>query len=207
MPYCECSEGLRAPLATITSGGCDFNFGQTIRIAFQRMSDDKGVPNTFASIAEFKTRDAWTTKFTAIDDTKITLSPIFGNPVVAPGDIITFGDGNVVPKGIPIRMGKNATSFSSIFYNKLQSVIAALSQYECEDNLGCFLIDEMNVVAFDKNEDGLIIPIKAESLKLGNLKLGGKQEPNSNDFQLSLPQDWNVKVETVKMDFNLLAVI
>ena len=97
---------IQCPLPTeigdITPTDCAENFGQIVKIAFQRSG------YTFTDITD---ETEWDTLLAASDDTKIVISPFAENVVYPAGELITEGgDDNTTLFGQPVSVGKGTVT-------------------------------------------------------------------------------------------------
>ena len=195
---CGCPAG--AHLADLEIADCKESFGQIQKVIFQRIYKSAGVLNT---IADLKTKANLTTLLSAADGTKIIVSPYIQNPTTEPGAARTFGGGNQTLGGVEIIIGREPTTFSGIMYQEKQTTIAAMKQYMCE-NVGVYLIDENGHIGA-QGVDGGYAPIPIGKLFIGDKKLGGFEEPDSNTIEWSFFPNWSDKLVKVEpTDYNPL---
>lgn len=201
---CGCPAG--AHIADLDVAECKESFGQIQKVAFQRRYKSAGVLN---KVAEPTTKASWTTFFSAADGTKMTVSPYLYNPTTEPGAARTFGSGNQVLGGVPMTLGSEATTFSGIFYQESQLTISQMKKYMCE-NLAVWLIDEygnIGCLVDDLESPTKYMPIPIQQLFIGDKKLGGFEEPDSNSISWSFLPNWSDKLYIIKnetLDFNPL---
>lgn len=207
---CGCPVGTALPDVTIAA--CKETLGQVQRVIFQRIYESGTTKNEIASADVIK-KATYTALKTASDGTKIIVSPILNNPVTEPGAARTFGGGNQTAGGIEVVIGAEPTTFEAILYQESQiNTIAPLKQLACE-NIGVYLIDEYGNIACQKITTGTspavttYRPIPLAKFFVGDKKLGGYEEPDSNVIQWSFLPNWSDNLEIVKqstMDFNPL---
>ena len=213
MPLCRCP--LPASLPDIAKDACPVSFGQIQKVAFQRLSqiwmgskrrlgmaidgDSNGDPH-------YKT--AWTDRIAATDNGKALISPYLQAPATEVGAARTFGGGNETPGGIPIVLGREATSFTAFIRQMSQDKLTLWKQLECESDLGVYLFDENgNIGGILEPYEGYptLFPIPIRSLFFGDLTLGGFEGVDSNGVQWSFLPDWSNNLTIITpIDFNPL---
>lgn len=201
---CGCPAGAHIPDLDIAE--CKESLGQIQKVAFQRIYKTSGVKNT---IADPTKKASFTSLFSAADGSKMTISPYIQGPTTEPGAARTFGGGNQTLGGIEITIGREPTTFSGVIYQESQKTIAQLKQYQCE-NVGVYLIDEngnIGCLADDVDNPKAYSPIPIGKLFIGDKKLGGFEEPDSNAIEWSFFPNWSDDLVIVKretLDFNPL---
>lgn len=209
----NCGCPLGASLPDLKSSNCPESLGQVQKVVFQRIKKDATTKNAFViASANPNLKASWTPFVTATDGTKITVSPYIESPATEPGAARTFGGGNATLGGIPIVIGREPTSFTGMIMQQPQAVIAALKAYQCETavamNTGVYLIDENGAIAglVDNHETPTkFMPIPIRGLFVGDKKLGGLEEVDSNAISFNLDPNWSDMLYIVKpTDFNPL---
>ena len=181
---------------------CKESLGQVQKVIFQRIYAEPGQVNT---IGLPPTKAAMTALLTAKDSTRIIVSPYLQGPTTEPGAARTFGGGNQTLGGVEIIIGREPTTFAATIYQESQKTIAQLKSYMCE-NIGVYLIDENGSIAGIDNE-GDLSPIPIGKLFVGDKKLGGFEEPDSNTIEWSFFPNWSDNLVIIKhdeLDFNPL---
>lgn len=191
---CGCPEG--AAINDIPVSTCQEDFGQIQKVVFQRIKKADGTPN----IIDIATTNpnvvgTWNALKQAADGTKVTVSPFIQNPESEPGAKREFGGGNQTLGGIPIPMGSEPSTFKGLFYRIRQDVIAAIKTYGCE-NIGVFLVNENGQLA--GVTDSIATPTKfspfpIQGFFVGDKKMGGLEEPDSNAVDWAFPANWSDK--------------
>lgn len=201
---CGCPAG--AHLADLDIKECKESLGQIQKVIFQRVYKSTGVVNKIPA-TELKAKAQMAALASAADGTKIIISPYVQNPGTEPGAARTFGGGNQTLGGIEIVIGREPTTFSGIIYQESQSVIKTLKEYSCE-NIGVYLIDENgNIGALTDDEGTNYKPIPIGKFFVGDKKLGGFEEPDSNTIEWSFFPNWSddlVIVKASELDYNPL---
>lgn len=195
---CGCPAGRH--LNDLVIDECKESFGQIQKVLFMRIYSSNGVKNTITA-ETMKAKAKMTPLFTAADGTKLVISPYIQNPTTDPGDARTFGGGNQTLGGIEIVIGREPTTFSGVIYQEAQSVIKTLKSYSCE-KIGVMLIDENgNIGAIDSAGTGTSYePIPVDKFFIGDKKLGGYEEPDSNTISWSFFPNWSDDLVLIKSD-------
>lgn len=197
---CGCPAG--AHLADLEIADCKESLGQVQKVLIQRIYKSTGQLNTITDPAK---KASWTSLLSAADGTKVIVSPYIQGPTTEPGAARTFGGGNQTLGGVEIIIGREPTTFQGTIYQESQKTIAVLKEYMCE-NVGVYLIDENgNIGCLADGESHMPIPIG--KLFVGDKKLGGFEEPDSNSIEWSFFPNWSDKLVIIKrdtMDFNPL---
>lgn len=201
---CGCPIGQHIPDLEINE--CKESLGQIQKVAFQRVYKSAGVLN---EVADPTALTSFTTLFSAADGSKMVVSPYIENPTTEPGAARTFGGGNATLGGIERIIGREPTAFTGIIYEESQKTIAQMKELMCE-NVGVWLVDENgNIGCLVDNHDSptKYMPIPIGKLFVGDKKLGGFEEPDSNTIEWNFFPNWSDKLYIVKqadMDFNPL---
>lgn len=202
---CGCPAGTH--IADLGINKCKESMGQVQKVAFQRIYKTAGMKN---SVVDPTKKASFTALFSAADGTKMTVSPYIQGPTSEPGAARTFGGGNQTLGGIEITIGREPTTFSATIYQESQKTIAQLKRYMCEE-IGVWLIDENgNIGCLIDDTDSKQIkytPIPIGKLFIGDKKLGGFEEPDSNSIEWSFFPNWSDNFYIVRresMDFNPL---
>jgi hypothetical protein len=201
---CGCPAG--AHIADLEIAECKESMGQVQKVAFQRIYKTAGKKN---SVTDPTKKASFSALFSAADGTKMTVSPYIQGPTSEPGAARTFGGGNQTLGGIEITIGREPTTFSATIYQESQKTIAQLKQYMCEE-IGVWLIDEngnIGCLVDDQDEPTAYFPIPIGKFFIGDKKLGGFEEPDSNTIEWSFYPNWSDNFYIIKreaLDFNPL---
>lgn len=202
---CGCPGAAHLPDLTIAE--CKEGMGQIQKVAVQRVFKTAGEKN---SVTDPSTKASFSTLFSAADGSKMIVSPYLYGPETEPGAKRTFGSGNEVLGGVPIIIGREATTFTANMYEESQLTIKQMKQLMCE-NVGVWLIDEygnLGCLVDDPKEPTTYMPIPIGSLFVGDKKLGGYENPDSNAIEWNFFPNWSDNLYIVKnetMDFNPLS--
>ena len=201
---CGCPQGEHLPDLEISE--CKESLGQVQKVAFQRVYKTAGTLN---SVADPTKNASFSTLFEATDGTKMVVSPYIQGPTTEPGAARTFGGGNDSLGGIEVIIGREPTTFSGNIYQESQKTIAQMKQLMCE-NVGVWLIDENGNIGCLADNTGAptkYMPIPIGKLFVGDKKLGGYDEPDSNTIEWSFFPNWSDNLVIVRrdtLDFNPL---
>lgn len=207
---CDCTN-LPAALADIPNQTCQKNerIGQIVRLAFQRVQPSGAPTFTEANIGLEAT---WTPLLAAIDSTKIVLSPLLTNAVIANTEAqTTGGNDNTTVKGVPVYFGEGFGSFTSVLQDASKEVKDALAALACETftsipQVTVYFFSEFNrVFAAD------LSPTDVRGFELVNLRVGGtgtegKNSVTTTPLDLTLPQvgerPWDCDGKLFALDFD-----
>lgn len=209
MAICKCPAAEALP--NIPNFMCAESFGQIQKVAFQRLHDRTGRKNSFAKTGGIEVKASWTRLLSAIDDTKVVVSPYIQAPTAEAGAPRTFGGGNETLGGIEEIIGREPTSFTAVMRKMPQSLIKALKDLQCESdsqNLGVYLFDENGAIGALQGlnaTETAYYPIPIRSLFIGDKTLGGLEAPDSNAIQWTFLPNWSDDLTIiVPKDFNPL---
>lgn len=195
---CGCPPG--AEIDDIPNADCPEEFGQLQKVIFQRLKQADGTKNEITiATTDPNLLATWTALKAASDGTKVTVSPFIQNPETEPGAKREFGGGNATLGGIPIVLGAEPTTFAGQVYRARQDVIEAMKGYGCE-NIGVFLVNENGQIAgaSDNIETPTkLSPFPIQGFFVGDKKLGGFEEVDSNAIEWAFPSNWSDKFTTI----------
>ncbi|MBQ5900693.1 MAG: hypothetical protein IIW86_02400 [Clostridia bacterium] len=210
---CQCPAA--AALTDIPAVKCSENFGQIQKVAFQRLFDDDGDKNSFASAGTTTITDtitlkaSWLSFMTADDSTKIVVSPYINAPADSGGDARMSSGGNDDLGGIPTVLGGNPVQFTGSIRAVSQAVIKIMKELQCEanaGNLGVYLFDEYgNIEAIqDQTDPKTFYPIPIRALFIGSKIHGNFDAKDSNAISWYYPDNYSDDLAIVKPAFNPL---
>lgn len=203
---CSCPQS--AEIADITIESCKEDVGQIQKLLFQRIYS-AGVLNTFViASANPNLLASWTTRLSASDSTKIVQTPFLSEPVTEPGEARKYGGGNATIGGVEITMGRFPTTFAGKYLRTSQKSIKDMKTYECEEEIGVFMVDQHGrIIGLSDNIDTPTVfkPIPIQGLFIGDKKLGGLEEPDSNVISFGMYANWSDNIHiVVPSNFNAL---
>ena len=176
---------------------CSVKYGQIQKIAFQRL----GHP---FSTEDIMTKAAWFSFLSAIDETKLVITPFVEAPVAEGGDERTFGSGNEVRDGIEYIMGINPVKMTFALRRYQQIVSKALTVLCKIPDLGVyFFTGDGNVIGL-KEEDDVISPIPIRSMFVGDLLLHGIAQPDRNTMSFRFKQNYSDNLVVVHPEFDII---
>lgn len=192
---CGCPAG--AHLADLEIAECKESLGQIQKVLIQRVYNTAGVKNTI-SAEDIKAKAQMTPLLSAADGTKLIVSPYIQNPTTEPGAARTFGGGNQTLGGIELVIGREPTTFTGIIYQEAQSTVKTMKEYSCE-NIGVYLLDENgNIGALSEDDGKNFMPIPVGKFFVGDKKLGGFEEPDSNAIEWNFFPNWSDNLVIIK---------
>ncbi|GAG96301.1 unnamed protein product, partial [marine sediment metagenome] len=116
-----------------------------------------------------------------------------------------FGGGNETRDGAPLRKGAQSPALTFTMLGEDQDVVTALKQLRCEA-LEVIFINEANQFIYDDGATTTFggFPIVPNSLFIGDKKIGGFDEWDSNIIQFNLQPNWSDNLEiTLASTFGL----
>lgn len=205
-PMCNCPQS--TSLDNIPVEACKQDIGQIQKIVFQRLRDASGDLNEFdAATANPNVIASWSPLLTATDSTKVVVSPYIENPVTEPGAARTFGGDNTTLGGVPIVVGRESTAFTSVVMRAKQNIVKAMKKLQCEE-IGVYFIDQYGRILMGTDDIDTITkyrPIPVNNLFVGDLGMGGLENPDMNAVNFNMFPDWSDNVVLVEpTDFNAL---
>lgn len=201
---CGCPAGVH--LTDLDIVDCKESLGQIQKVAFQRIYKTAGTKNT---VDDPTAKASFSSLFSAADGSKMIVSPYIQGPTTEPGAMRTFGGGNATLGGIEINIGREPTTFTGSIYQESQRTIKQMKDYMCE-TVGVWLVDEngnIGCLADDPSDPDTYMPIPIGKLFVGDKKLGGYEEPDSNVIEWSFFPNWSdslVIIDVDDMDYNPL---
>lgn len=194
MAICKCPAATALP--NIPDFTCAESFGQIQKVAFQRLYNSDGQKNSFSPTKDIREIASWKPLLSAVNDTRVVVSPYIQAPTAEAGAPRTFGGGNETLGGIEEIIGREPTPFTAVMRKMPQSLIKALKDLQCESdsqNLGVFLFDENGEIGAlqDPGTTTTYYPIPIRSLFIGDKTLGGLEAPDSNAIQWTFLPNWS----------------
>lgn len=204
----SCACPAAAALPTIPKFECSEGFGQIQKIAFQRLTTSDGV-NKFDSTNAIETLASWTSLLTAVDSTKIVISPFVENPTQDGGDARTYGGGNDTLGGVSKIIGSEPTTLTVQLRDVPQNIIKELKKLMCEaqnGNLGVYLFDDNKRIEAiqDETTATTFYPIPIRALFVGDKIHGGLENPDSNTMSFQFVSNYSDNLAIVTPTFNPL---
>lgn len=202
-----CSCPAATALGDIPAVACPESFGQIQKVAFQRLKKSDGTLNTFADEAAIKALASWTALLSAVDSTKVVVSPYINSPADSGGDARMSSGGNDDLGGIAEVLGGNPVQFTGSIRAVPQSVIKAMKELMCEaqaGNLGVFLFDENGKIEAIKTSDDKFAPIPVRGLFIGSKIHGNFDAKDSNAISWYYADNYSDDLVIIVPSFNPL---
>ena len=198
---CVCPDEV---LTTINVDNCEVQIGQIQKNLFQKLG------NPFDTVTDDPALLAsWTTLLSAVDDTKVVVSPLIkSEPKIEPGGAVTKGGGdNTTLNGVVLVTGNNPAKFSGKFSGLTADTIGQMRKLECDGNLGTYLVNQYGQIggyAVDIATDFSPVPVTA--LNIGSKSNDGFGEIDYNIIEYSIPADYDENLVWISpTDFNALS--
>lgn len=214
----DCSCPNTGILEEVISSDCPFDLKQIQRLAFATRGKviwdsaigdgiGNGVPVT-AIDAQVDTLADWQARRTALDDTKIIITPfIGGDPIIEPGDAITEGGGdNSTLNGVEEVAGTNPSKFSASFKSLLPEQEKGLKKISCITTEVYFFNQDGKIIC-EKIDDGGVNHrgFKMQSYFFSDRGNQGFGTKDINTMSFSLAPGWSENLVMVDpIDFNPL---
>jgi len=210
-----CSCPAAAALTTIPAVTCPENFGQIQKVAFQRLRMADGTRNAMVGSGTplaptIDLKATWTALLTAVDGSKVVVSPYINSPADSGGDARMTSGGNDDLGGIPEVLGGNPVQFAGSLRGVPQSTIKVIKELQCEaaaGNLGVFLFDENGKIEAiqDATAPTTYYPIPIRALFVGSKIHGNFDAKDSNAISWQYPDNYSDDLAIVTpKDFNPL---
>lgn len=201
MYACDCPQP--TALTEIPASDCPFDLRQVQKVVFQRIG------NKFDAVNDIQLQATWDALKTAIDSTKVVVSPfVGGNPLITPGGAITEGGGdNSTLNGEETVTGSNPSLFTADFKSLTPEQEVALKKLICEKRLQVYFLNEENKIIVNTEGMGAGeytgFPISAYYFGDRDNQGFGKQDMHKMRF--SLKAGWSENIAKISAtDFSPL---
>lgn len=195
---CGCPAGAEIPDIVIET--CFEDIGQVQKLVFQRIYSTGSTKNSFTiASANPNLLASWTPLLAASDGTKVVQTPFLSQPETEPGAARKYGGGNATIGGIEIIVGREPTTFTGMYLRTSQKSIKDMKAMMCE-TVGVYLIDEFGRIigiSDDIDSPTIFYPIPIQGLFIGDKKLGGLEEPDSNVIEFGFYPNWSDNLHVV----------
>ena len=175
---------------------CSVKYGQIQKIAFQRL----GHP---FSTEDIMTKAAWFSYLSAIDETKLVITPFVESPDSDGGDERTFGSGNEVRDGIEYIMGINPVKMTFALRRYPQIIIKALKILCKIPDLGVYFITG-NGGVIGLKEDNTVSPLPIRAMFVGDLLLHGLAQPDRNTLSFRFKENYSDNLAVFYPQFDII---
>lgn len=183
-------------LPNVPNMNCSVKYGQIQKIAFQRIG------NTFTT-ETILTKAAWFAFLSAIDSTKLVITPFVESPDSDGGDERTFGSGNEVRDGIEYIMGINPVKMTFALRRYPQIIIKALKILCKIPDLGVYFITGNGGVIGLKEED-TVSPLPIRAMFVGDLLLHGLAQPDRNTLSFRFKENYSDNLAVFYPQFDII---
>ena len=206
---CTCPAGV---FDTIVSDACKTHrFGKVARVDFQKVLTAN---NFIAGTNGIETATAWTGLTSAVDDTKVTVSPFVAS--------VSFGEAEVIEgsenfQGAPTTSGLRPPMVTVMIEDANPDQVAAINSLFCQDSGGvigvAFVLSNDSILVNEVTDTPLthsFIPISTETFTPGSPTREGELGSRFNyTFSFKLSADWfeNSAIVQPETGFSYLTVV
>lgn len=164
---------------------CPVDCGQIQKAIFWRQGN-------YLTVASALTATSWNTLLIATDDTKAIVTPFihsFELPLPNAREHPETRD------GATLRKGSHSTKIEKKFYAEDQDVIRSLKKLKCEALEVIFVNEAGQFIYSDREGDFRGFPIVSGSMFIGDKRLGGYSDWDSNKMIFNLEPSWSDSLE------------
>jgi hypothetical protein len=205
MTFASCICPLPAAITEIGDLTCGENIGQVQKIAFQRRQATPSFPTFSGSaVGSADLLASWTTLLAAADATHVTVTPFFENFVIPGSEGITEGgDDNTTLDGAPIVIGATTPQATGTFRSLTGELLRQLKEYNCENDLTVFLINEFSQIIGVSPNGTTFTGIPIQAFFIGDGDNNGKNTQDKTNFSFSVRYGWRDRLAfCVPTDFD-----
>jgi len=196
-----CPVSTVVPSVVTVLNPCNSDVGQIQKLIFWRLG------NSIDSVATAIISTTWTALLVATGDTKAVVSPFVSNPDIPAGDPREFGGGNETRWGAPHRKGGQSPALTFTLLAEDQDVIVLLKSLRCENLEVLFVNEAGQLIYSDAGSAVAGFPIVPNSFFVGDKKIGGFDEVDSNILQFNLQPNWSDTLEITAATSFLLTLV
>lgn len=199
---CNCPQ--TSTLVEIIAETCGVDLKQIQKLGFQRRGFlfDAGavVPNDILELS------SWQAFTTAIDDSKIVITPLIGgDPAIEAGEAITTGGGdNSTLNGVEEVEGVNPSSFGCVFKSLSSAVEKQMKALICEKNLVVYLFLQGGKIAVVQVSTGVNQGFNVQSVFVSDRSNAGFGTKDTVTMSFQLEEGYSDNLIIVKPNFNPL---
>lgn len=198
-----------AAIATVLRVTCTENIGQVQRAAFQRGGfefDANADPVTTITLLA-----SWTPLLTAVNSTKLVITPYLENFVIPQAEAITRGgNDNTTLNGVEQVVGYGGITVTANLTGVPVSIIDALRDLMCEPDIVVYLFNQYGKIVCreldpDDNPGDVYggIPIEPNTLGVPYPGNNGFATLDEATMRFGLSADWAQNRAIIEPDFNL----
>ena len=192
MTFASCVCPLPAAITEIGDLTCGENIGQVQKIAFQRRQATAPFATfTGATVGGADLLASWTTLLAAADATHVTVTPFFENFVIPGAEAITEGgDDNTTLDGVAVVIGATTPEVTGTFRSLTGELLRQLKDYNCENDLSVFLINEFSQIIGTSANGTTFAGIPIQSFFIGDGDNNGKNTQDKTNFRFAVRYGW-----------------
>lgn len=169
---------------------CQKDVGQIQKLIFWRTGQSIG------SVSSAEVEATWTALLAITTaDTKAVVTPFVNNPDIPAGDPREYGGGNETLWGASLRKGAQSPVLTFTMLAEDQDVIVLMKALRCETIDVIFINEAGQFIYSDLGDVFAGFPVVPNSLFVGDKKIGGLEEWDSNILQFNLQPNWSDTLE------------
>lgn len=199
----ECACPKPAALKTIPKATCPENIGQIQKIIFQR----PGFVFDSSDDSDYTLLASWTPLLTAVDDTKIVVTPWLENVIIPQSEPITEGGGdNTTLNGRAINVGETNPLMTGNYRMIQSAIVDAMKALGCED-LVMYFINEFDQLVVKNVSSPLSPLVKVTGIPcfgafFSDLGNEGKNTQDKGNFSIGMDYGWRSNIVIAKPAFS-----
>jgi hypothetical protein len=197
---CPAEDCLDGAVLTGLVNPCPADVGQIQKLIFWRAG------NSISTITSSVDETYWGTLVVATGDTKAVVTPYVNNPDIPAGDAREFGGGNETRWGAPLRKGGQSPVLTFNMLGEDQDVISEMKSWRGEA-MEVLFINEANQLIYSDASTCSGFPIVPNSFFVGDKKMGGLEDWDSNVLQFNLQPNWSDTLEISTATSFLLSLV
>ena len=190
---------------SIPSTVCTESFGQVLKFGLA----NKTTQNFEDTVNGITDQASWTAALAAVDTTKVQLTPILSDVLLAANSPINVGgDDNTTPDGVPVLRARTSAQGTAILRDITAAVKVALQEYEClagSDNIGGiypmgrdFILAVVDTTGSTPRKAGAQMIIREDGSTLGTIS-GGLVEKKTCDKALEILKSGQPEILEMKL--------
>jgi hypothetical protein len=204
---CICPRPTALPtIPSVASAGCGgaVKIDQVVRLIFVRAQASNATlfPTGGGSPKPIATKASWTPYFTAVDDTKMAVTPLFAGMVIPQSEGQEEGaDDNSAILGIPTDLGESAVKATGEFRNMPAEVKVEMDKLRCESQISnginvlqVFMVNKDGYLIHTKNSAGEPVGFPIYNFRISSRGTEGLKSDDKNGFSFYFASDWDDKI-------------